>query len=67
MVIQWSDEDHAFLVTLPEFGGGPRTHGDTYEEAVKNGHEVLETLIEILLEDGVALPQPSVIKTGQPA
>ena len=49
MLIEWSDEDLAFLVTLPEWAERviqPVTHGDTYEEAVKNGHEVLEMLIE---------------------
>jgi antitoxin HicB len=37
-VIQWSDNDQAFLVTLPEWEGqvfNPVTHGETYEEALK--------------------------------
>jgi antitoxin HicB len=55
MIIQWSDEDDAFLVTLPEFGGC-RTHGTTYEEAARNGREVLELLVESCLEDGEPLP-----------
>jgi predicted RNase H-like HicB family nuclease len=50
MLIQWSDEDQCYLVTLPEWPninfGGPSTHGDTYEEAAKHGREVLETLLE---------------------
>jgi antitoxin HicB len=58
MVIQWSDEDQAFIVSLPEFGSC-KTHGDSYEEAAKNGHEVLELLIESCLEEGAALPRPS--------
>ena len=58
MVIQWSDEDEAFIVTLPEFGGC-KTHGDTYEEAAQHGREVLELLIESALQEGEALPQPS--------
>src|SRR5438093_7862525 len=33
MVIQWSDEDEAYIVSLPEFGGC-KTHGATYQEAV---------------------------------
>ena len=59
MLIQWSDEDAAFLVTLPEWDDrvvNPVTHGDTYEEAVKNGHEVLEMLVELTEEQGKALP-----------
>jgi antitoxin HicB len=48
--IDWSDEDKTFLVTLPDFRSmvsQPCTHGDTYEEAVQNGQEVLESLIEM--------------------
>ena len=59
MLIQWSDEDAAFLVTLPEWDDrvvNPVTHGDTYEEAVKNGHEVLEMLVELSEEQGKTLP-----------
>ena len=35
MVMQWSDEDQAFLVSLPEFGPSSQTHGSTYEEAAR--------------------------------
>ncbi len=61
MIIEWSDADQAFLVTLPEWAGQviqPVTHGDTYEEAVKNGHEVLDMLIEDTQQDGKPLPTP---------
>lgn len=57
MEIQWSDEDQAFVVTLPEFGNA-RTHGDTYEEAVKAAREVLELLIETYQQDNRPLPPP---------
>ncbi len=35
MLIEWSEEDQDFVVTLPEFPCN-RTHGTTYEEAAKN-------------------------------
>ncbi|HEY7030581.1 MAG TPA: type II toxin-antitoxin system HicB family antitoxin [Thermomicrobiales bacterium] len=60
MLIQWSDEDDAFLVTLPEWEGrvfNPVTHGESYEEAVKNGQEVLELLVELSVEQGQPLPE----------
>ena len=46
MLIQWSDEDQAFLVRLPDWERegrvlGPVTHGDTYIEAVEHGQEAL--------------------------
>ena len=39
----------------------PCTHGDTYEEAVKNAQEVLEMLVESSLEDGTPLPEPQTL------
>ncbi|KAM3103205.1 type II toxin-antitoxin system HicB family antitoxin [Phormidesmis sp. 146-12] len=46
MMIQWSDEDDCFLVGFPDFPRQRwRTHGDTYESAVANGIEALESLI----------------------
>lgn len=44
VIIQWSEEDGVYVVSLPEWGC--LTHGQTYEEAAKNAGEVLEGLIE---------------------
>jgi hypothetical protein len=30
IVIQWSDEDQCYVVSLPEWGEFCHTHGDTY-------------------------------------
>jgi len=57
MDIRWSDEDQAFIVSIPELPGCV-THGFTYEEAAKNGREVLELWLDILKEDGDPLPEP---------
>ena len=56
VLIQWSDEDQKYIVSLPEFGSYAHTHGDTYEEAAKNAQEVLELLIETYEEQGRSLP-----------
>ncbi|OCQ95412.1 hypothetical protein BCD64_26075 [Nostoc sp. MBR 210] len=61
IIIQWSDEDDCFVVSLPEWGDYCHTHGDTYEEALKNAQEVLEMLIESALEDGETLPEPQTL------
>ncbi|MBW4477693.1 MAG: type II toxin-antitoxin system HicB family antitoxin [Tolypothrix brevis GSE-NOS-MK-07-07A] len=61
IIIQWSDEDNCYVVSLPEWGEFCHTHGDTYEEAVKNAQEVLEMLIESSLEDGTPLPEPQTL------
>jgi predicted RNase H-like HicB family nuclease len=46
VIIQWDEEDQIFVVSLPEWGSGCKTHGATYEEAAKNAQEVLELLME---------------------
>jgi predicted RNase H-like HicB family nuclease len=46
MVITWSEADQCYLVHLPDFPEQRyRTHGDSYEEAARNGQEVLELLL----------------------
>lgn len=60
MEIRWSDEDQVFIVSLPEWGRFAKTHGSTYEEAAKNGREVLEMLIEGELAEGKKLPRPRI-------
>jgi|HubBroStandDraft_1064217.scaffolds.fasta_scaffold276918_2 antitoxin HicB len=46
VVIQWSEEDQAYVVSLPEWGQYSKTHGRTYGEAARNAWEVLELLME---------------------
>ncbi|HEX6123461.1 MAG TPA: type II toxin-antitoxin system HicB family antitoxin [Ktedonobacterales bacterium] len=58
MEIVWSDEDHCFVVSLPEWGDLAKTFGDTYEEAVRNGQEALQGLIESYQIEGRPLPEP---------
>ena len=61
MIIQWSEENNAFLVSLPEFSDQQwYTHGDTYEEAAAKGREVLEFLIESAIANNEPLPEPIV-------
>jgi predicted RNase H-like HicB family nuclease len=69
MLIQWSEEDQAYLVALPEcegrlFNWDAATHGATYEEAAKHGREVLELLVESAREEGEALPAARVFATS---
>lgn len=62
ITIQWSDEDDAYVVTLPEFPSC-HTHGATREEALKNAQEVLELLIEANEEWEQPLPPPKLYNT----
>ncbi len=67
MVIEWSDEDQVFIVSLPEFGPYAKTHGETYEEAVRMGRECLESLIDTYQAEGDPLPEPTRYRGSVPA
>ena len=58
MVIEWSDEDQVYVVSFPEWGDLAHTHGATYEDAVRQGQEVLAMLMESARELGEPLPSP---------
>ena len=57
MIIQWSNEDQAYIVTVPELPGC-RTHGETYEEAVGQGKDAIESWIMVAEELGRPIPPP---------
>jgi len=63
MYIQWSDEDNAYIVTVPELPGC-RTHGKTYEEAVRQGQDAIATWIDGSRDLGLPIPEPRVLKTA---
>ena len=65
MLIKWSEEDACFLVGFPDFPGQQwRTHGETYEEAVAQGIEALESLVIAYQAAGDPLPEPNTICTA---
>lgn len=57
MIIEWSDEDAIYIVTVPELLGCV-THGLTYEEAVRQGKEAIEGWVESARADGDPVPKP---------
>jgi predicted RNase H-like HicB family nuclease len=64
MILQWSDEDELFLVTIPEFSDRvvmPCTNGKTREEAINNGEEVIEMYLEAWETEGETIPEPSIL------
>jgi predicted RNase H-like HicB family nuclease len=67
MIIQWSDQDQLFLVTIPEFADlvlMPCTYGKTREEAIHNGEEVIEMYLEAWQAEGEIIPQPSTLQVA---
>lgn len=68
MLIQWSDEDEAYVVTLPEWaaaGHACRTHGASYAEAAARGEAMLAFVLEAARTDGDSVPDPSVLSGAQ--
>lgn len=57
MIIEWSNEDRVYIVTVPELRGC-RTHGATYEEAVRQGQEAIDSWIDAQRARGHAIPPP---------
>ena len=57
MIISWSEEDQAYIVSVPELPGC-MADGKTPEEAVKAVQIVIDLWIETALEDGEEIPEP---------
>jgi predicted RNase H-like HicB family nuclease len=60
MLIEWSDEDQVYVVSLPEWGDLVHTHGTSYEEALRRGKELIQGLIASRQDNGERLPRPRV-------
>ena len=56
--IAWSDEDQAYIATVPEFRN-LSVFGSTYEEALKEAEIVLEGYIESFKSENTPLPEPN--------
>ena len=67
IVIEWSSDDQAYVVILPEWADQyamPVASGATYEEAAARGRNALENYIQFAHEDGKPLPSPKVYQTA---
>lgn len=67
MVVQWSDDDQAYLVSLPEWEGrvlNPTTHGTSYEDAIRQAREALEALASSARKQNEPLPEPRTIASS---
>lgn len=57
MVIEWDPRDDIFVVTVPELPGC-RTHGATYEDAVQQGQDAIESWLGFTEEERRGAPAP---------
>ena len=63
MVLEWDPEDQVFVVTEPELPGC-QTHGNTYEEAVRQGQDAIQSWIDAARADGDPIPPPRLVPAG---
>lgn len=61
MFMSWSEEDQAYIVSVPELPGC-MADGRTPEEAVKNAQIIINEWIECAIEDGDPIPEPHLFK-----
>jgi len=57
MVLQWDPDDAIFVVTVPELPGC-RTHGKTYDKAVKKGQAAIRSWLHAADHWGTPIPAP---------
>jgi predicted RNase H-like HicB family nuclease len=60
MTIQYDPIDQIYVVTVPELPGC-RTHGKTYEEAVRQGRDAIMSWIDDARAAGETIPEPKVL------
>lgn len=60
-IVQWSDEDNAYIAFVPELPG-LSAFGSTREEALGQLDIAQKDFLDVMKEDGEALPEPEVMK-----
>ena len=65
MIITWSEEDNAFVVSVPDLPGC-MADGKTITEAVENAKIIIAEWIQYAQEDGIRSlsPEPSRLPEG---
>ena len=60
MNVEWDPSDEIFVVTVPELPGC-RTHGLTYEQAVRNAQNAIESWLDAARAWGTPIPEPRIV------
>jgi antitoxin HicB len=67
ILIQWSETDQLYLVTIPEFTESimqPCTSGKTYQKALENAQDCIEACLEHWQEEGIPVPPPMILQVA---
>ena len=62
MIMSWSEEDQAYIVSVPELPGC-MADGKTPEDAVKQAQVVIDLWIETAKKDGEEIPNPKFLSS----
>jgi predicted RNase H-like HicB family nuclease len=65
MLLQWDPDEQIYVVIVPELPGC-MTHGATYEEAVAQGQDAIDSWITTTRADGHPIPNPQVFTADVP-
>lgn len=58
IIIQWSDRDQTFMVTIPDLPGC-MVDGPTPEEAAREAHIAMQLWLDVSYDNGDPIPKPS--------
>jgi len=61
VIVQWSEEDQAFIATVPELPG-LSAFGETQEEALRELDIAKGAFLDVMREDGQEIPEPDIHK-----
>jgi predicted RNase H-like HicB family nuclease len=64
MTIEWEPQGQVFVVTVPELRGC-MTHGATYEEAVAQGRDAIESWLDAREARGASIPSARYYHLGE--
>ncbi len=64
LLVRWSDEDEAYIVTVPELPGCV-THGTTQVEAVRQAQDAIATWLEGARAAADPIPSPRLFDAAE--
>ena len=64
IAIETGTDTHAYGVVVPDLPGC-FSAGDTLDEAMDNAKEAIELWLEVAIDDGMAIPEPSPLQAHQ--
>jgi len=67
ILIQWSETDQLYLVTISEFAElvmQPCTSGKNYQEALENAQDCIDACLESWQDSGITPPSPIVLQVA---